>query len=96
MSVRGVSLINNGALNNQGSNPVGFSGGRVCFITNATSYGTNVQLQVMGPSGTWVNLGAPATADQVQSLDMPAGQFRVLATGSVTGLYAILASVAYL
>lgn len=95
MAARGVTLASNASLNGAQSAAVLFNGGRAALVTNATAYGTTVNLQLLGPSGAWFAVGTAVTADGLQALDLPAGQYRINSVGSTTGLYAALVAIPY-
>lgn len=71
-------------------------GGRTALVTNATTYSTGPNLQVQGPSGTWINVNSAMVADQLFVFDAPCGNYRMnCAASSVIGLNAVLVSVPY-
>jgi hypothetical protein len=76
--------------------PLAWVGGRSALVINATTYPTACQLQMLGPSGAWINVGSNITGDGATSFDSPAGDYRLnLSGGSVAGLYASLFTIPY-
>lgn len=74
--------------------PVAWPGGKAALVTNATAYGTTVQLQVQGPNAAWIALGTTIAADAVTAFDLPAGQYRMnISGGTTTALYANLVGI---
>lgn len=83
-----------GPANTNGS--FSLKGGRYSMTVVASTFGTNITLQQLGPdSSTWVPAPAaigtnPLTAAGTVLFDLPGGQFRFLTTGTfVAGAAAI-------
>ena len=91
-----------------GSSPAGLSGvggglmqwqgGRTMFSMTATTYASGaVYLQGLLPDGaSFYSVGGPYGTDQLTSLDLPRGQFKLVnQSGVSTGVNAALSSVQY-
>lgn len=71
------------------------NGGQYTVAVVATFGGGSVQLQMLGPdASTWINMGAPFTANGSQNFFFPPGIFRFVVT-TATGVFAVIASAPY-
>ena len=68
------------------------SGGKYGLIWDATLGGGNLQLQIQGPGGTWINCGSAITALGLTVFDLPAGSYRAVITTSTVN-YARLVGI---
>ncbi len=77
---------------------VDWNGGRSSLIVSGTVYPATLNLELLGPDGaTPITMNASnITQNQTLSLDLPAGNYRMLLSGgSPSGIYANLVSVPY-
>ena len=68
------------------------SGGKYGLVWEATLGGGNLQLQIQGPNGTWLNCGSAISALGLTVFDLPAGSYRANITTS-TANYARLVGI---
>ncbi len=69
-------------------------GGKYSFDASGTWGSGNVQVELLGPDGsTWLNVGSSVTANGVQTLDLPAGQYRIAISSGATAVYAVLTKI---
>lgn len=93
MQPQATLLVSNSALT-VSSLPQGFPGGRSVLMTQASSYGAGIQLQIL-INTTWINVGSAVTSDGLATgQDLPAGQYRISGS-SATALTAVLAVIPY-
>ncbi len=67
-----------------------WSGGRSAFTFAATTYGGQVIPQLQTYGGKWIPICSTIVSDQIFPFDAPAGQYRVVSTGSSVSLAATL------
>ena len=69
-------------------------GGKYSFDASGTWGSGNAQVELLGPDGsTWLNVGSSVTANGVQTLDLPAGQYRIAISSGATAVYAVLTKI---
>lgn len=74
-----------------------WDGGRSTLVINAIQYAPNVQLQLQGPSGAWINVGSSIVSDQIFPFDAPPGQYRMVSgIGSSISMVAALTTTPYI
>ncbi len=105
MSSRGsIALGNNQGFNGSSflGSSAGFAsqwyGGRTALVINATAYGVSpgLQLQMLGPSGSWMNVASSFVADQSFIFDAAPGQYRMVSQSSIsTAVFAVMVAVPY-
>lgn len=72
--------------------PFIWKGGPAVLMAEATWGGGNVQLQIIDPHGTALNMGTTITANGVQNFaQLPTGQYKLVVT-TATAVYAWLLS----
>jgi hypothetical protein len=100
MPAKGAILFQSSFINGSGaSTPVTWDGGRSALVVNALAYTASaLQLQVQGPSGSWIVVGSAIVGDQVFTFDGAPGQYRMVnqVASSVIGVNAVLVSVPYM
>lgn len=71
------------------------SGGRYMLMVEAGTWNSaSHALQMKSPNGTWIAVGSANTADGVQNLILPQGQYRgVVTIGNPTDLYSYLVPI---
>lgn len=70
------------------------NGGKFSLDISGTWGSGNAQVELLGPDGsTWLNVGSSVTANIVQTLDLPSGQFRVAITSGATAVYFALTRI---
>jgi len=73
-----------------------WAGGRSVLVVEASSFPTTLQLQLLSPNGTAINVGSNITANGVISYDLPAGSYRMnLNGGTATNVHVTLCRVMY-
>ena len=71
-----------------------YAGGPSALVASADSYSTTCQLQLEHIDGVWISLGANITANGLQELNLPPGNYRMILTGgTATNLYVTLTRV---
>lgn len=55
-------------------------GGKGLLMATAAWAAGNAQLQIKGPSGVALNVGAPITADGIVAFELPPGEIRAVIT----------------
>jgi hypothetical protein len=71
------------------------AGGKYSFDALGTWGSGNAQVQLLGgDASTWLNVGSAVTANGVQTLDLPAGQYRIAISSGATAVYAALTKIA--
>jgi hypothetical protein len=81
----------------QTTTAVSWTGGHTALVMVASAYdGTTGFLQLLGPSGTAVNInGTHYSANQCTLYDLPAGMYQLSLGASTSALYAVLVLVPY-
>jgi len=94
--VSAVILVNTSVLGSSATTATYFKGGRTCLVLSANQYGPSVFLQLQTASQAWAPVnGTTYSADQVTAYDLPAGQYRMISSGSSIGLAATLVNIPY-
>lgn len=96
MAAKGVVLTSNNSTS-AATSAVDWPGGRAVLVLMATTFPATCALQMLGPDGsTWISINGTAySANQVTAYDLPAGQYRMNLSGTISKLYASLVSVPY-
>ena len=70
-------------------------GGKYSFDAVGSWSSGSVQVELLAPdASTWLNCGSAVSANGVQTLDLPAGQYRVAVSGSASAVYFALTRIA--
>lgn len=70
------------------------AGGKYGLEISATWGSGNAQVESLSIDGsTWLNVGSSVTANGVQTLDLPAGQYRIAISSGATAVYAALTKI---
>lgn len=90
-----VVLVSSSAIINSSTTPVLWNGARGVIVVEAQDYPTALNLQIRGPDGSWITVNDSSYgANTVDSLDLPAGEYRMNINGSTAvGLSAVLLPV---
>jgi hypothetical protein len=70
------------------------SGGKYCFSALGTWGSGNAEVQLLGgDSSTWLNCGSAISANGVETLDRPVGQYRIAISSGATAVYAAITKI---
>lgn len=89
------SIIGSAALGAQGiSGSQQFIGGRAAISISATQFGNAVNVQFLA-GNLWIPICSTFLTSQIFSFDAPAGQYRLVSSGSSIGMAASLVRIPY-
>lgn len=73
--------------------PFRLNGGKYGIATIASSYGTSVNLQLLGPDGSTYITVLALIADGLQTVDIPPGTYKIGMSGVPSGVYISVTSI---
>ena len=99
MATRGsVVLYNSSFVGSSAGTSFQWPGGRTGVAVQALAYGgaTGLQLQMQGPSGSWINVASSFLSDQVYVFDAVPSNYRIVEQASSSvGINAVMVPVPY-
>lgn len=101
MATRGIALMTGSSMTAGSGSSLSTStfwyGGRSVFVCTANQYSAAFSFQFQVMNGAWLNINsANITADTATNYDLPAGLYRVTASGgSSQVVYASIVSIPY-
>ena len=93
---KAVVIANSTALGAFTGSSIFWGGGPGVLVINAAQYGASVQLQMQNYNGTWIAMNTVTiSTDSIVEYKAPAGQMRIVSTGSSAGLTANFVDIPY-